>query len=128
MVGGLEYIRDRENRICLVELLKRTGRYLCNIQNACLDKLDHCAVIAELTVRVDVKGVIGFLLHLIAHRTQTDMHRMPVTVAVRNQQTLGVLTAAAAGHGEQRCARQNAGNDSFHAFHFGNSLHFILRF
>ena len=67
MLGRLEYVRDREDGICLIELLKRACGYLCDIEYACLDQLDHGAVVAELTVRVNVEGIIGFLLHFIAH-------------------------------------------------------------
>ena len=66
VVGGLEYIRDRENRIGGVELLQRAGRNLGDIKHTGLDQLYHGAVVAELAVRVHVKGIIGFLLHFIA--------------------------------------------------------------
>ena len=128
MLGRLEYVRDREDGIRLVELLKCARRYLCNIEYACLDQLDHGAVVAELTIRVNIEGIIGFLLHLIAHIAQTDVNRMPVTVTVCNQQTLWVLTAAAAGRRKQCRTRKHAGKDFFHAFHLGNSLRFYSVF
>ena len=109
MLGGLEYVGDREDRIRRVELLERARGDLGDIEYAGLDQLYHRAVVAQLTVRVNVEGVIGFFFHLVTQVAQTDVDRMPVAVAVRNQQMLGILHAAAAGGRQKRRRRERTG-------------------
>ena len=89
LLGALEHIRHREDGVCTVELLHAGSRDLCNIQNAGLDQLDHCCVVAQLTIGVNAEGQVGFSRSNFRHLLQSNVDRVRFAVAVCHQQMLG---------------------------------------
>ena len=89
LLGALEHIRHREDGVCAVELLHAGSRDLCNIQNAGLDQLDHCCVVAQLTIGVNAEGQVGFSRSNFRHLLQSNVDRVRFAVAVCHQQMLG---------------------------------------
>ena len=89
LLGALEHIRHREDGVCAVELLHAGSGDLCNIQNTGLDQLDHCCVVAQLTIGVNAERQVGFSRSNFRHLLQSNVDRVRFAVAVCHQQMLG---------------------------------------
>lgn len=89
LLGALKHIRHREDGVCAVELLHAGSRDLCNIQNTSLDQLDHCCVVAQLTIGVNAEGQVRFSRSNFRHLLQSNVDRVRFAVAVCHQQMLG---------------------------------------